>query len=487
MSLDALYKRLQAVPMLKITLCVMGGILLHRYLELPVIGLIALFVVAGLGSILYQQLTCYVVALLAAGYLLATWHATPELPPRERELKLVIDVLDDGVRRPRTHRFEARLKQWCEPTDSVWHPSSGRLWLYSDTLRVLRGGERLLVEGRIDPFAEDTASWARQLWYKGYLGRCYLNPHLDTQPLEGGSANLHLRATRALDERLQHRTDDDAALIHAMTVGNRNLISSTLRATYARSGFSHLMALSGLHVGMLFLLINLVLWWLPLFHRGHRLKHLLAIGAVWLFVAVAGFPISAIRAAVMCTLLQWALFSSAPYRSVNSWAAAALLLLLYEPNWLFDIGYQLSFLAVGAILLVGLPLCQEVRGRYRLLNYLSDAFLISIVASLATMPLAAYRFGVWPLAGIVMNPIAIFVATIVVACGVLLLLLPPLAPLLRPLTLMAADWVNQLSAKVASMTALVCDVRPSGLLVTAIYLIFLLLILLLWCRDAKKM
>ena len=103
------------------------------------------------------------------------------------------------------------------------------------------------------------------------------------------------------------------------------------------------------------------------------------------------------------------------------------------------------------------------------------------------MPLAAYRFGVWPLAGIVMNPIAIFVATIVVACGVLLLLLPPLAPLLRPLTLMAADWVNQLSAKVASMTALVCDVRPSGLLVTAIYLIFLLLILLLWCRDAKKM
>lgn len=487
MSLDALFRRLQRFPMLKIALCVVGGILLHRLFALPIGGLILLFALAAWGSIRYQHPLCYLTALLAAGYLLAAWHDRPVAPLPKGEAMLRVEVLDDGTRRTRTNRYEAQLLGWQELPEGVEHQSEGRLWLYADTLHTLHGGEQLRFEGRIDPFAQDTAVWAQQMARKGYLGRCYMASYHTPQRIEGRTASLHLWAARTLDKRLEGRTDNAAALMHAMTIGNRTRLTPTLRESYARSGFSHLVALSGLHVGMLFLVVNLLLGWLKLLHRGHRIQHLLAIAVVWLFVAVAGFPISAIRAAVMCTLLQWALFSSAPYRAVNSWAAAALLLLAYNPAWLFDIGFQLSFLAVGGILLVGLPLCRRVRGGNRLLNLLTDALLISITASLFTMPLAAHHFGLWPLAGIVMNPPAILLATGVVACSLLLLVLPPLAPLLRPLALGGAAALNYLAEEVASMTALCPEFRPSGAMTGAIYLFFVLLILAAWCREPKKM
>ena len=279
---------------------------------------------------------------------------------------------------------------------------------------------------------------------------------------------------------------DAAATVRAMTVGDRSCIHPTLRESYSRSGLSHLLAVSGLHTGMLFVVINLLVWWLPLLHQGHRLKHLLSIGAVWLFVAAAGFSVSAVRAAVMCTLLQWALLSTSTYRALNSWAAAAVLLLAIRPAWLFDIGFELSFVAVGAILCWAVPLCRVVRGRFRLLNYLTDMLIVSFVAWLATAPLISHHFGIVSLLGVLINPPAILLGTGIVAVGLLLLLLPPLAPLLRPVALQLAEWQNGLAAWCASIEGATLDLRLSGSATATIYLIFVVLTLVLWCRDRKK-
>ena len=75
-----------------------------------------------------------------------------------------------------------------------------------------------------------------------------------------------------------------------MTAGDRSGLTPELRTAYSRSGLSHLLAVSGLHTGIVFVLINLLLWWLPLLRRGHLLRNLLAAAAVWCFVAAAGFP-----------------------------------------------------------------------------------------------------------------------------------------------------------------------------------------------------
>ena len=104
-----------------------------------------------------------------------------------------------------------------------------------------------------------------------------------------------------------------------------------LRAAYSRSGLSHLLAVSGLHTGIVFALVNLLLWWLPLLRRGHLLRNLLAAACIWIYVAAAGFPPSAVRAAVMFTMLQSALASASEYNGLNALAAAAFGMLLWNP------------------------------------------------------------------------------------------------------------------------------------------------------------
>ena len=485
MSLDALSRRLAELPMLRIALCMAGGVLLERHFELPTTLLILTLLVAGLGSILLRKWYAYLLTLLSAGYLVATFAYAPPTEPYREPALLQVRILDDGTLRTRNTRHEARLEGWQTKNGEQLHPNGGRLWLYADSTLRLSAGERLRYQGKIYPFHSDSTAWSTTMLARGYVGRCYLNPYNFPERLAPRKPSLHQRASRRMQNLLKSSTDA-AATVRAMTVGDRSGIHPTLRESYSRSGLSHLLAVSGLHTGMLFVVINLLVWWLPLFHRGHRLKHLLSIGAVWLFVAAAGFSVSAVRAAVMCTILQWALLSTSTYRALNSWAAAAVLLLAIRPGWLFDIGFELSFVAVGAILCWALPLCRVVRGRFRLLNYLTDMLVVSFVAWVATAPLISHHFGIVSLLGVLINPPAILLGTGVVAVGLILLLLPPLAPILRPVVLQLAEWQNSLAAWCASIEGATLDLRLSGSATATIYLIFVVLTLVLWCRDRKK-
>ena len=165
---------------------------------------------------------------------------------------------------------------------------------------------------------------------------------------------------------------------------------------------------------------------------------------MWLFVAAAGFPPSAVRAAVMCTVLQAALASASEYVGMNALATAAFGMLLWNPNWLGDISFQLSFLAVAGILAWGVPLCRRCRTRWKGLNVVIDAYLIGLAATLATAPLVSHTFGVVPLAGLAVNPPAIALAGVVVFGGALWMLAPVgvLAPAFGFVTGTAAEGIG---------------------------------------------
>lgn len=99
-------------------------------------------------------------------------------------------------------------------------------------------------------------------------------------------------------------------------------------------------------------------------------------------------------------------------------------MLLWNPAWLGDISFQLSFIAVAAILAWGVPLCRLLHTRRRALNLLTDALVISLVAGIATAPLVSHTFGTVPLAGLLVNPVAILVGSIVVLGGTVWMILP---------------------------------------------------------------
>ena len=230
------------------------------------------------------------------------------------------------------------------------------------------------------------------------------------------------------------------------------------------------------------------MWWLPLLRRGHLLRNLLAAACIWIYVAAAGFPPSAVRAAVMFTMLQSALASASEYNGLNALAAAAFGMLLWNPAWLGDISFQLSFAAVAAILAWGVPLCRRLRTRRRALNPITDVLAVSLAATLATAPLVSHTFGIVPLAGVVVNPAAILLGSVVVLVGALWMLLPVgwAAPAFECVLSHTAEGLNALARVTADLSCAAAEYALGGGATTAVYLFFALATAAAWSAEPKK-
>ena len=472
--------------MLKILVPFAAGIALADRFTLPLWFAAGAFVLTGLTALLLRSSAALAGMLLTAGFAAAQLRAAEPAVPRG--VRTAFEVAVEGIPadRGRYVAAEAVVALWRDPATGRWHPSGDRVMLYADSLTPLTAGERFVCRGEVRPFRGGAESYRRLMRRRGFAGTLSVSGRTLLERLPGHTGRLHHRAA----ERLARLPlgGDAGAVVRAMAAGDRSGITPELRTAYSRSGLSHLLAVSGLHTGIVFALVNLALWWLPLFRRGHLLKNLLAAVAVWLFVAAAGFPPSAVRAAAMCTVLQAALASASEYVGLNALAAAGFGMLVWNPSWLGDISFQLSFVAVAAILAWGVPLCRRCRTRWKGVNVVVDAYLIGFVATVATAPLVSHTFGVVPLAGLAVNPLAIALAGVVVFGGALWMLAPVgfLAPAFGFVTGSAAEGISALARLTASLPGGAADYTLGGWPTAAVYAVFALATLAAWSGEPKK-
>ncbi len=207
---------------------------------------------------------------------------------------------------------------------------------------------------------------------------------------------------------------DAYAVVAAMTLGDKSMLGSELRDTYSVSGVSHVLALSGLHIGIIYMLLTL------LFVRSIRndFMYMVVLLGVWGYVAMVGMPPSAVRSAVMCTMFAFTLMLTRRPMSLNTLGLAALLLLAVNPMSLWDVGFQMSFMAVFGILMSGIRLNGLLPMRYlmehRLLNNAVQMVIVSLAAQLMTAPLVIYYFGSFSCYFLLSNFIAIPLAMAIV-------------------------------------------------------------------------
>ncbi len=482
-------QRLAAMPLLKLLIPFAVGIALAEAWMMPVWLLLTLMLYTGVAALLTHRSIYLVILLVVVGWFNRSLRTEP-LPLNE-PLRgcYVVQLTTDGVVRNHRLRAEGRIEGRRETERGSWHSGIRQVMISADTQLLLRAGDRLLCEATLYPL-RGAEGFRRLMARRGVGGLLYLSERGVIQHDTTSKASLHTWAARRLQSRLASsdtgRETAAEAVVRAMSVGDRNGLNQQLRTQYARSSMAHLLAVSGLHTGIVFAVINLLLWWLPLVRRGHIWRNLIALVVVWLYVAVAGFPPSAIRAAVMCSILQIGLAASSPYSAMNAWAAAAFGMLVWNPLWLGDVSFQLSFVAVAAILLWGVPLGRRCRVRVPLLNGAVRTLVIGLVASAATAPLAAYHFGIVPLVGLWLNPLVVLLGTVVVTFGLLSLLTPVGVEAAAYGACGAADLLNRLSAWIASMDAAVWQATPSGGAVGAIYLLLVVFTLAGWCIERKK-
>lgn len=474
------------MPMAKAVAPFAAGILAADHFTLPLWFLAGAFLLSGILALLLRSQSAALVMLLTAGFAASQLRYTGHTVPYGVYTTYELAVRGIPADRGRYTSAEAEAVAWRDPSDGTWHASGDRVMLYADSLTALFPGERIRCRGTIRPLRGGEENYRRLMARRGFAGTLWLSERALVERLPGRNDALHLRAVERLG-RLG-MSGDAGAVCRAMVAGDRSGITPGLRTAWSRSGLSHLLAVSGLHTGIVFALVNLMLWWLPLLRRGHLVRNLLATAAIWLYVAAAGFPPSAVRAAVMCTILQFALATASEYVALNALAAAGFGMLLWNPAWLGDISFQLSFIAVAAILAWGVPLCRRLRTRWRALNLLTDALVISLVAGAATAPLVSHTFGIVPLAGLAVNPAAILLGTVVVLGGAIWMLLPVtwLAPAFGFVLSGTSGLLDTLARTAASIPGGYAEYTLDGSATTAIYLFFLLATLTVWSSEPKK-
>ena len=206
------------------------------------------------------------------------------------------------------------------------------------------------------------------------------------------------------------------------TLQVRRLRDRITREAYALSGGSHILALSGLHIGIIFGIFLLV------FGR-NVFAMTLSILTIWAFAFLVGLPPSVVRSAVMLTIYAFVSLLGRENISLNTLALAALIILIAQPMTLWDVGFQLSFMAVAGILIAYKPLFQLFNPITRLLRWAWGMICVSVSAQLLTFPLLLHYFGRFSTYFLLTNFIVVPAATAILYLAFLTVLSTPFVAL----------------------------------------------------------
>lgn len=220
-------------------------------------------------------------------------------------------------------------------------------------------------------------------------------------------------------------------MLQAILIGEKANLDPDIREAYASTGIVHIIAISGAHITVFFLAIAFLLRWIK--HRKYKwIQYIAAIPFIWLYVVVAGAPSSAVRAATMFSILGVGMALNKNPNGYNQLFAAAFIMLIINPTWLYDVGFQLSFLAVLSIFIFYKPIYKLLSPTNKILRSLWATISVSIAAELLIAPVVIYYFNIFPAQFIIANIIAYFFMSVILLLGMFLLAvssMPPIATL----------------------------------------------------------
>jgi competence protein ComEC len=434
------------MPIVKFVLPLMAGIALSARLEMPLLPLLgacglgfALLVALHLRARAWHQRRAFGGALLVVGALvgitLQHLQQRPPLQPAEDGEAYVGEVLQCFPSRSSWQRLRVAV-QYQLQTGGYWTRACGRLEVFAqgDSLaEALRPGDRLLFAAAIRPVA--TSGNPEAFDYGAYLARQRIFHQAflrggDWQLLENKDRfhwrrSLHQLRTRALT-RLRQALPDAASygLAAALLLGSKGQLPQELKESYAEVGVAHVLAVSGLHVGILAFGLLFLLNRLPLRPRWRRPLALYAsLFALALYALLTGLPASVQRTSLMYGIVLIGRFTRLKGNSFNSLGVAALLMLCADASLLYDLGFQYSFLALFGILFFHPPLAGAVLVVQPWLKKLWDLTVLGIAANLTTFPLTLYYFHDFPVYFWLSSLFITFLVTLILYGGFLFLLL----------------------------------------------------------------
>jgi competence protein ComEC len=317
---------------------------------------------------------------------------------------------------------------------------SGKMYVYAPQearFLALFPGDQILFSATLNPL--EAPKNPHEFDYKNYLNlhgvyaQCYTQ---EVKVLRQSSRVLARYTAKARGRLLaligqMNFSAEEIAVASALLLGYRHLVTDETTMAFSGSGAMHVLAVSGLHVGILYMMVSFLL---RIDRRkpqqSNAIQVFSTIAIIWAYAALTGFSPSVNRAAVMFTFVSLGYLRQHKTPVVQSLIVSAGVLLAYNPNYLFEVGFQLSYLAVfGIVYLQRDILAYFPKTKFWLVNQVFEICAVSIAAQLGTFPLGMYYFHQFPVYFLVSNLVVIPAAFLAMFYGISLLMYGSIFPL----------------------------------------------------------
>ena len=473
-------------PLVRLAVCLMAGIIIGdsfvvgRWLLVVLVTMVVVAVL--LRKYEHGQSVAIAVCFVVLGWLLM----------ERQKASLVVDWPEGEVRYEAVAISEPIEKPKTMAVDVLLAKSGCKLKCYfykDDRSRALHIGDGLKIQSRIEANSEwrrGSFDYRRYLEIHGFTGRTFV------ASWKWQKAKVSLKQLSRLERMrltfLKYRNqllsrlnpvaeenDDAYAVVAAMALGDKSALTQELKDVYSVTGASHILALSGLHLGIIYTLLSLFVF----SRRWQMLSQIIIMLSIWGFVFLVGLSTSVMRSAVMLSVYALLSLGHRDRMSVNTLAFTAIVMLMVSPMSLFDVGFQMSYMAVFSILLF-VPLMEgifpaEYLMSHRVVRWLWGMVTVSLSAQIGTAPLITYYFGRFSCYFLPTNFIVIPAAMLILYLSLVVLLVPSLAFILFDIVAM----LNGLLTKMASIPgASIDNLHPTKIQTTMIYVIIVAVYLL---------
>lgn len=321
------------------------------------------------------------------------------LPPATANMELPLPgvfELEELDRKP-IHHGKMRLRVSARPMDSTCDSTSFNAWYYLDSAEVenrrakkwIEQVEMEQINGAILPGLFDFRSWSLNRGVVFTVKRESVSTPLVTEQKAGFTLfleNSRIQVKRFINNNL---AGEEAGLVTALLTGDRGKLSSRVETSFQRSGMSHILAVSGMHVGIF---IGCIVWLLGALGVRKKWKMVLGLVGMWMFILFTGAATSTIRAGLMMTGWSGGILIGRKGTGLNGYCLALLVLLLVDPNQLVQAGFQLSASAVLGILWFQPALLRRWPFDGVWMKRIGAMVTVTVSAQLGVLPTLFYHF-----------------------------------------------------------------------------------------------
>lgn len=337
----------------------------------------------------------YLLFCLMGALVFGRYNQFNPLPSSLMENELPLDLTIEKEYKPseKYRKYKVQIKS----IDGVNSSGTYALLYSSNELPEMYTGDRLQIESKILPTRP--ALNPHQFDYSNYLKRQKIRYTLFASELSGLEQRFSLQPQVNRFKKETNRkmiaagySERTAGLVSAMLLGDRTETDNAMEESFRKTGVVHILAISGLHVMMVFSIFMLLLYPLTKIRKGKHIRIFIGLIMIWAFAGFVGFKPPVFRSVLMITIYYMTVLLRRRPNVYHTLTLTALILLFLNPNSLFDVGFQLSFSAVFFIVYLN-PVFQKIFKPKGKLQRVAVAFMAaSIGAQLGTLPFSAHYF-----------------------------------------------------------------------------------------------